>query len=390
MLWTVLLVFGAVDAACSFDALPSAPGTDLALGRGSSADLALAQAPADLLVAAKKRDGGGCRGVANECEGEVRGGDGGCAPMMLAYHYGGEAWRVLMDDTYLYWNEPATNRVLYVRKSGGELQTVLNPWFAQHMAMDSQHLYLAGWQPRQPPLSQSKIGILPKAGGEIKHLFQEDGIVDHILVDDGAIYYVAHSPPPGRSLIKKTSKDGSKSQVLAELQAMRVSWIGMDADALYWTERETGKVQKLAKNGGIPVILAENQRPGWRGEGLVDGRQMYWLTSEAMDDKQPETILMMVDVGGGGLHVMERAWLWGPLAADQGYVYGFGRTEQGINPDQDLHAIKRRSKCDGMVTTIFSSKGVFSAFRSATVDDTTLFYLHGIPGRGHAVSKLLK
>ena len=148
----------------------------------------------------------------------------------------GRSWR-FADESYFYLHywEAGQGYAERMLRTGGELE-LLGPVPSQLDAVDGQYLYGTG-------LGSEGVWKMPKQGGEVT------GLVDN----------------------------------------SQVSRIVLDADAVYYFEREGVTLSKVAKSGGAPEVLYPVEETEWIGGLAVDDEYVYFTRSEFTIRKLPKT-----------------------------------------------------------------------------------------------------
>jgi hypothetical protein len=119
---------------------------------------------------------------------------------------------------------------------------------------------------------------VPKAGGAVAVVAGPGGSINGLAADgddvfwttDDAVYVADASGAAPRRLVDGLAHAGA---------------ITLDANSLYWLERDSGSVVRLARMGGVPVTIARGEAVA--GGLAVDGGVVYWSTGAAVRAAAP-------------------------------------------------------------------------------------------------------
>ena len=156
--------------------------------------------------------------------------------------------RFALDEHSAYLTAAHGGTVVKVDKTGGvPTQAVVlvenghGPW---GITVDATTVYFASW-------AGGFIGAVPKGGGELKKLAEDQLVPQEITLDDDYVYWTNN----GTNELTET---------------------GNNYENIY-NEPPNGSVMKVSKKGGKPIVLARHQ---FHPKGIaVDDKFVYWVDS---------------------------------------------------------------------------------------------------------------
>lgn len=268
----------------------------------------------------------------------------GCAAEIVAVQ-AARMTSIAIDDSHVYWtarHEHGPNRVMKAPKAGGAAITLARSEHVPHgVVVDRTHVY---WSSRDRTIRR-----VPKEGGAEEVLFsgrkwetEADMRFPQfhsgpIAVDDEFIYWEEHRE---RSRIVRVPKTGGERTVLTTSNGW-ARHFALDATHLYWIEELSGEVLAVAKSGGSPRMIAEKQRHP-RGLAL-DDTHLYWSREPYSSD---EASVLKTPKGGGPIEVVARGGDPRSLALGARYVFW---TDM---PSRSRHKVLRAANRGGGVGVI--------------------------------------
>jgi hypothetical protein len=121
---------------------------------------------------------------------------------------------------------------------------------------------------------------------DIRLLLTSDDPVGHLVLAGPDVYFLHESEAGAcRGSVAVVSKAGGTPRVVSlGRSGSDASSLAVDGDFVYWTTfDEGGRVFRAAKGGGIPEILATNQRSA--SNLVVDATRVYWIVEDANGDQ---------------------------------------------------------------------------------------------------------
>lgn len=207
--------------------------------------------------------------------------DGG-EPVELARVRAG-GFLLLLDDANVYVHTPKGG--LRVPKAGGTPEQL--PDGVQPGAIDATNYY---WI--VPGTESGTIELAPRAGGASRTL----ATVPHlraVTADSSGVYFLsmpwrlsaAKKKPDSDGYVAGVKPSGGKPFLRVEnlMTPTTARLVRTDAENIYWiSDREEGQsngaIVKVAKAGGTPVVVA-NQQPFALRDYAFDDSNVYWVTS---------------------------------------------------------------------------------------------------------------
>jgi hypothetical protein len=164
-----------------------------------------------------------------------------------------------------------------------------------------------------------------------------------------------------RATIQRLPKDGGVPQTLVEVKGDRLSNLNVDEGHLYWNGQRHYDVWRVAKAGGQPVRLNDNEQPVF---GTVHDAEALYVREQATP---PRGVLRIPKEGGRAtIAVPSKAWVV-VLGVDQGLLYW---SERIGNSSSDVWALRSAPKGGGPTRTF---EGVQELPAEVIFDDAAYF-----------------
>ena len=197
--------------------------------------------------------------AAEECEPETVFGD---APE--------DVWKLLLDDTHVYWIHRDDGRIVRQLKTGGSPETLVTGEVEiSALAIDDSHVYWSNFTTNQ-------IKRIAKTGGDAELLADEQAGPISIAVDDTHVYWSNQS----NQALMRAPKGGGASEVFVNRAEATLS-IAIDETHVYWSENARGVVARKAKAGGDPEDIAQ----GGAFRVALDDTHVYWTVVDGGTDR---------------------------------------------------------------------------------------------------------
>jgi len=190
----------------------------------------------------------------------------------LVYPFG-----IAQDFDYIYFTEGqvhvSTGYVKKVSKSGGPVITLDTTTSPQGLVVDSDYVYFTSDR-----YTASKIWRVNKDGTN-KQLLAE-GLqtnVDNLAIDNDYVYFAEYVPYQDHaSRIGRVPKVGGDVEILASNQWN--AWdVDVDSDYVYFSEHSAGKIKRVLKTGGSLETMAEHPSAGPESV-IIEADYLYYST----------------------------------------------------------------------------------------------------------------
>ena len=162
------------------------------------------------------------------------------------------------------WTAPLVHQVMLRDPQHGKVVTAAFIRQPQpgHLVADEASLYV--WR-------TGTVARIDRASGTAQTVISAPDRVTQLRVDGPDLFWSEH---PGGRLMSSTA--GGDPRVLASGQRS-ISGLAIDADSVYWTDLDAGKVLMVSRQGGAVALLASGQ-PG-PGDLVLDDQYLYWSNS---------------------------------------------------------------------------------------------------------------
>jgi len=189
---------------------------------------------------------------------------------------------------------------------------------------------------------------------------------------DPYVYFAVRDGPgwwtdPNGYVGKVLKTGGPITALTAAGQVHYPTGVAVDSEYVYYSEREPGKICKVPKNGGDPILLTDQLQPITGGHCMlaIDADWVYF--AETMVGGR----VGKVAKNGNGTVVFLATNLIEPMnvAIDGGYVYF---PDYGVQPAADHGTVKRVPKNGGNVETLVT--GIYGAYGIAATGEGHVFF----------------
>jgi hypothetical protein len=227
---------------------------------------------------------------------------GRCQPVHLS-GAGVLAEDLHVGDDAVYWTERDPGRLKKVGLDGGVVTTLASDVFMYELALDAQSVYAA---------SASVLWKVPRAGGSGVTLLSDARA--YSVGTDGSFVYFSGSDVS----LQRVPVEGGTPSVLA-MNASGSALTVRDG-FVYWSNYQTGTINRSSVTGGTPVVLASGL--SYPVAIAVDGQYVYWADETDLN-------LMQQDLGGGTPSVVASNVTCTDIATDGVNVYWVDYLAQG-------------------------------------------------------------
>lgn len=186
---------------------------------------------------------------------------------------------VIVDDTHVYWSDLGREVIWRARLNGGKQKRVVRSEYPGTLAVDATHVYIAGGGGTLAKARKSGGKRVELAGVQVPNT----GFLE-IAVDDTHVYWGVSGPgmvaPKGTGKLLRIAKEGGTPEVVADnLDGPR--GLVIDADHVYFGTGET-IVARVPKSGGeVQKVYVGDPNPQVTA---IDETYVYWFGFDAMDD----------------------------------------------------------------------------------------------------------
>lgn len=191
---------------------------------------------------------------------------------------------IASDDEHVYAGQPmpGAGALVRVKLMGGEAETLTDAegtWAASVLAVDAGSIYWSQ-SSRERLMTASKTSMAPSTFyGAPAEDVPDQRTIAGITTDEHNVYWaVWRTCGVDEGAIVSAAKIGGEPQVLVSGPDLCTANLAVDDEWVYWTEPMAGRVMKVSKIGGEPVVIACNQV--MPVELAIDGAYLYWTTTE--------------------------------------------------------------------------------------------------------------
>ena len=229
-------------------------------------------------------DAANCGGCLAVCLGDdVTCTQGECSGVTELAGMVGEANHIIVDDENLYWTtitQTPLGEVHQIPKHGGAVIVLgAEQPLPGAIAVNDTTVFWANLN--SPVINQATIGMPPAT------LFAEDsGALWGVAADAQAVYWTRDDGDPATSGVVRAPLDGGAPTLIA-MGGDQPYAITIDADSVFWTDRDTGEVLSVPHAGGTPVVLADLQAEPYRI--AQHGDYVYWTNNSC--NQGPDCIM---------------------------------------------------------------------------------------------------
>jgi hypothetical protein len=179
-----------------------------------------------------------------------------------------------LDATSLYWSDTGSNQILAVDKDGSNARTIASAASPTAVAIDGSDVY---WY------YGTKIGTAKRDGSGVHDVVSDtSGTGQGLAVDDTHLYWTTYRM--GGALVK-ANKDGTGATALATGEAF--PWgIALDDTSIYlciYGNGAAGAMVRMAKDGTNRQVLGASIKYQQPGEVVVDDTRVFWTDSVGID-----------------------------------------------------------------------------------------------------------
>ncbi len=198
---------------------------------------------------------------------------------------------MVADDAYIYIRD-GDLKIKRMPVSGGALQTLADDvGGCCGLTQDDTHLY---WARRESGSTNNGIFRVLKTGGPVEQVasvpnFENAYYIRALALDDTHIFWtegktgIEAIDQPGVGAVRKTPKAGGALVTLADNGdgIENPGSIALDDTHVYWTERDTARARRVAKNGGAVTDFNNAQENLMAESVAVNDSDVYWTDTNA-------------------------------------------------------------------------------------------------------------
>jgi len=170
---------------------------------------------------------------------------------------------------YVYWSDYYDNRILRVKKTGGDVETIVssNISYPLNICIEGDYVYIAEANPLLPNQTVNSLKRIGAAGtGNPVTLYSSQYYIGGLAVDANNIYWTEHRDTAGT--LKQAVKTGNGTVIDLVYDLKRPGAVAVHKSNVYYVVEGSstdgiissgdGAIRKIAAGGGSVVILATN------------------------------------------------------------------------------------------------------------------------------------
>jgi sugar lactone lactonase YvrE len=181
----------------------------------------------------------------------------------------------------LFWIDrglEVTDSIHAVPAAGGDTKEIYraSPGSAaiEALAADAENVYFTEvWG---QSVIHADLKSVPRAGGEARVLWSEEGVTLGLAVDDGNVYFGA-STASVTGVLRVPVAGGKSELVAASTASPGPSSVAVNSTGVYWVDLASGNLMRLAPSAAQPVVVADAEDVLAYGTPLaLTGSELYW------------------------------------------------------------------------------------------------------------------
>jgi hypothetical protein len=201
-------------------------------------------------------------------------------------------------------------------------------------------------------LHSNKIERIPKTGGKVKTLIEEELQYNTPIIDDEYIYWTAVNAKYRKETpqyVKKIRINGGKASVIYQEDDLKIGSLLQDTSNLYilsWESSSINKITQIRKSDNSPLVFWEGEETVY--DVIIQDEYIYWTTCTYDNEKkesQGQIIRRLIE-GEKNEAVLSDDCYFHPFVSDRG-VYWVGDNIIFIN------------RITNTITTIIKSNELF-------------------------------
>lgn len=170
---------------------------------------------------------------------------------------------------YVYWSDYYDNKILRVKKTGGDVETIVssNISYPLNICIEGDYIYIAEANPLLPNQAVNSLTRIGAGGtGNPVTLYNSRNYIAGVAVDTNNIYWTERTTTSG--ILKQAPKNGNGTVLDLVYDLKRPGAVAVRNSNVYYVVEGSstdgilssgdGAIRKIAAGGGSVVILATN------------------------------------------------------------------------------------------------------------------------------------